>query len=277
MISVYIPTRGRPALVERAVLSVLSQTIEDLEVVVVIDGKDCETEEVLSAIARSDSRLVFLTYEISQGACYARNLAIRSAKGEFITGLDDDDFFEKEHLEKNLYFLLENDLEVVYAKQKIWNGIEYKESKSAVGMKLSLNDLLRGNLIGNQVFCRTALLKRVGCFDEKLPALQDYETWLRMLSEVNFAFCSGFSTYVVDTSHAHERITKSPEKVRAAVEYIHNKHISLFKDNADFLYGTLYRYKGVNLRAPEIKKFLSFRGLTVLCKVLVSRLKKINE
>ena len=95
-----IPTRNRPDLVCRAVRSVLSQTVTDLECIVVVDGPDPATVEALARI--DDPRLKVLALEENVGGNEARNLGVRAARGEWIALLDDDDEWLRERLEKQL-------------------------------------------------------------------------------------------------------------------------------------------------------------------------------
>jgi len=88
-VSVVIPTRLRPALVPRAVRSALAQALTDIEVVVVIDGPDPDTREVLAAIA--DPRLRIVELERSGGAPAARNVGVDHARAAWTALLDDDD------------------------------------------------------------------------------------------------------------------------------------------------------------------------------------------
>ena len=94
LVSVVIPTRGRPQLVVRAVASALRQTEQNIEVIVVIDGPDPATEAELERIAAevaADSRLVRVPLGQSQGGAEARNVGIRAAHGRWVALLDDDD------------------------------------------------------------------------------------------------------------------------------------------------------------------------------------------
>jgi len=88
-VSVVIPTRNRPALVLRAVESALAQTCADLEVVVIIDGPDAATRNVLEAL--HEPRLLVVELEQSVGGSEARNQGVVHAKGKWIALLDDDD------------------------------------------------------------------------------------------------------------------------------------------------------------------------------------------
>lgn len=89
LVSVVIPTRGRPQLLRRAVASAMDQTERKIEIVVVIDGPDPMTESELDQIA--DSRLVRISLDRSAGAAEARNIGARRARGRWIALLDDDD------------------------------------------------------------------------------------------------------------------------------------------------------------------------------------------
>jgi glycosyltransferase involved in cell wall biosynthesis len=99
-VTAVIPTRNRADLVCRAVESVLSQTMTELECVVVVDGPDPATCEALARI--TDSRLKVLTLEQNVGGCEARNIGIRAARGEWIALLDDDDEWLPHRLETQL-------------------------------------------------------------------------------------------------------------------------------------------------------------------------------
>jgi glycosyltransferase involved in cell wall biosynthesis len=100
LVSAVIPTRNRPELVLRAVRSALSQTHENLEVVVVIDGPDSATRARLEGIG--DSRLRVLELDKSVGGSSARNRGVEHATGEWVAFLDDDDEWLPEKIEKQL-------------------------------------------------------------------------------------------------------------------------------------------------------------------------------
>jgi glycosyltransferase involved in cell wall biosynthesis len=89
LVSVVIPTTARPELVTRALRSVLEQTIEEIEVVVVVDGPDEPTHSALGAIA--DPRLRIVALPESGGAPNARNVGVTHARAPWTALLDDDD------------------------------------------------------------------------------------------------------------------------------------------------------------------------------------------
>jgi glycosyltransferase involved in cell wall biosynthesis len=95
-VSVVIPTRNRPELVTRAVGSALGQTLQDIEVIVVVDGPDEQTPATLAALA--DPRLRVVQLDSSRGAPGARNVGVREATAEWVALLDDDDEWLPEKL-----------------------------------------------------------------------------------------------------------------------------------------------------------------------------------
>jgi glycosyltransferase involved in cell wall biosynthesis len=99
-VSAVIPTRNRPALVCRAVQSVLRQTHQDIEAVIVIDGPDAESKEALEALGDPRVRVVALAENV--GGSEARNVGAREAHGEWIALLDDDDEWLPDKIEKQI-------------------------------------------------------------------------------------------------------------------------------------------------------------------------------
>jgi glycosyltransferase involved in cell wall biosynthesis len=100
LVSVVIPTLHRPKLILRALASVFSQTYEQLEVIVVIDGPDEDTNDVLRTV--NDPRLHVIVNPRSLTAAGARNVGVDCAKGEWIAFLDDDDEWLPSKIEKQI-------------------------------------------------------------------------------------------------------------------------------------------------------------------------------
>ena len=99
-VTVVIPTNNRPALLKRAITSALEQTHHNIEIVVVLDGTDANTVEMVREI--DDSRLSLISLSSSVGGAEARNAGARAGKGRYIALLDDDDEWLPEKLEKQL-------------------------------------------------------------------------------------------------------------------------------------------------------------------------------
>lgn len=104
LVSVVIPTRGRPEWVENAVRSALAQRYVPVEVIVVVDGLDPQTEQVLGCLV--DTRLEVHALEKNVGGAEARNIGVSVARGEWIAFLDDDDTWLPDKLDKQIKFAL---------------------------------------------------------------------------------------------------------------------------------------------------------------------------
>jgi glycosyltransferase involved in cell wall biosynthesis len=100
LVSAVIPTRNRSGLVARAVHSVLNQTFRSVEIIVVVDGSDEKTAQVLAQI--EDPRLTVVTLPQSLGAPEARNVGMRQARGGWVAFLDDDDEWLPTKLERQI-------------------------------------------------------------------------------------------------------------------------------------------------------------------------------
>lgn len=100
LVSAVIPTRNRPDIVLRAVQSALGQSIENLEVIVVIDGPDKASEDALSAVG--DPRLQVIALQTQVGGAEARNTGVRAARAPWVAFLDDDDEWMPGKLERQL-------------------------------------------------------------------------------------------------------------------------------------------------------------------------------
>jgi len=100
IVSVVIPTRNRPQIVVRGAKSALSQTLQSIEVIVIVDGPDRQTVDALSQIGDPRLRVIELPQNI--GPSGARNTGVREAKGTWIAFLDDDDQWLPQKLERQL-------------------------------------------------------------------------------------------------------------------------------------------------------------------------------
>lgn len=231
LVSVYIPTRNRRALVERAVKSVLEQDHPDLEVIVVDDASTDDTQAFLAAAAASDPRLQFFANDRPGGAPAARNRAISATKGRFVTGLDDDDYFEPTRLRRFVVAWTQFEAEgkkpaCLYAQSvsmRAGRPIWLSERPDTV----EYPDLFTQNVIGNQVFAPREHFFGAGLFDEQLPAWQDLDLFIRMLQKYGTAYLVPAPTYHFDDSDRNDRISSKGERVRAAQARIAAKHKDL--------------------------------------------------
>ena len=177
MVSVYMPTKNRAETAIRAIQSILNQTYKNIEIIVVDDGSDQDHYEKLSNFCSANKKVTLLKNQRQNGAPGARNTAILASSGVYITGVDDDDYWSSDRIDKFIKkskkykMLYADDILVSENKQKKWK----KNSKS------TLKYMWIENKIGNQVFAEANLWKQTSLFDEDLKAGQDYDMWCRLL------------------------------------------------------------------------------------------------
>ena len=225
LVTVYIATHNRADLLLRAVESVLAQTYANLELIVADDGSIDNTFTVLVPFIES-GRLSYVKNDVAKGACSARNLAIEIAKGEFITGLDDDDEFLPDRVTHLLSLIQDSDYSCVASPYRERTPSGDVDRRFDCG-EITLDDLLHANLLGNQVMTRTSFLRKIGGFDPLMPAFQDYDTWVRLVQNYGHAFKSDHISYLWYTDHVSGRISDSSEKRLRAYGLFMAKHKQL--------------------------------------------------
>ncbi|HXQ63524.1 MAG TPA: hypothetical protein VN787_01620, partial [Steroidobacteraceae bacterium] len=152
------------------------------------------------------------------------NVAIGQAKGEFATGIDDDDLMlpgrvaalVAAHQER--YALVCSGF---FHERGGWRRPVFPEPRT-----IALTELLHYNLVGNQALVRTDRLCAVGGYDESLVACQDYDLWTRLVVRYGPALRIGGPSYVFRETAEADSITRSPRALEGARQYAH-KHARL--------------------------------------------------
>jgi glycosyltransferase involved in cell wall biosynthesis len=229
LVSVYIPTHNRLALLQRAIESVKAQSYKSIELIVVDDGSTDKTQEYLERM-QFEGKLVYLRNEIAMGACHARNRALEVAKGELITGLDDDDALQPERITRLVNVFMQGSYSCVTSSIAEYTKQGLIGRPHNIGL-IKLEQLLHHNLLGNQVLTSTSNLRDIGGFDEQMPAFQDYDTWVRLVVRFGPAFKLPQLDYIWHTDHESERISQSAEKRLRALKRFKLKHEYLMNDS----------------------------------------------
>lgn len=210
LVSIYLPTKNREALLRRAVDSVLAQTHTALELIVVDDGSTDGTHRYLDTVRKADSRIRVIRNETSLGAPLSRNLAIRDARGEFITGLDDDDYFHPQRIaafvgEWQLHEQIGERFSCLFSQDVTERGNERFESARAGSVRWE--ELFFCNVIGNQIFTRRETLISAGLFDQEMPAWQDLDLFIRVLKHSGPAKLVDAGLYYMNMDPRLDRIS----------------------------------------------------------------------
>lgn len=195
-VSVILPTYNRASELGKSMQSVLDQTYEKLELIVVSDGSTDETEQVVKGF--TDPRVRFLQSEKNGGLAYARNLGIREAKFDLLAFHDDDDLWKPEKLEKQVRELLKADLNTgfcfcemsyIMLDGKTVHIVPRREISAVRKRGYLYPELLRRNIIGGPtLLVRKECFEEVGVFDESLAIFEDWDMVLRLSKRYDAAF-----------------------------------------------------------------------------------------
>lgn len=255
LVSVVIPTYKRPDMLGRAIDSVLNQTYDNIEIIVVDDNDENskyrkETEEFMRKYADVDN-LVYLKHKNNSGAAAARNTGMKYSKGEFISFLDDDDewYNDKTQIQVSQFRKLSEDYGVVYTNSTKKNDINNifitnKENKNSLSGDVH-NKILKGNFIGTPVaMIRSSCYEKNGGFDESLPRLQDWEFWIRLSKNYKFKYIDKPMTMV---SELDDTISTNINALIKSLKIILEKHYSEFENAGEFVLANKYFLIGHNL------------------------------
>ena len=192
MVSVIITTYNRPKYLTESLRSVLDQSFQDYEVIVVNDAGEDVSQIIQNA---NDDRVIYVQHSQNLGLSAARNSGLKIARGKYVTYLDDDDLYYPNHLSTLTDFLENNpEYQVAYTDsntsvQEKVNGQYIEKSKELrYSFDFDYDRILYENYI--PVLCvmhRRDCLDEVGFFDTMLSRTEDWDLWIRMSRKFNFA------------------------------------------------------------------------------------------
>lgn len=218
-VSIITPLHNSAAYIAETINSVLAQTFQDWEMIIVDDKSSDDSVSIVEHLIEQEPRITLVKLNENSGAAVARNNAIDLAKGRYIAFLDADDLWLPEKLEKQLAFMREAKAAFSFTAYQRIN--EHGEKGTVVGVpsKISYGEMLKTSVIG----CLTAIYDTQTLGKVKMPLIrkrQDYALWLQLLKKTPLA-------YGMQTSLALYRV--------------HEKSISSNKLNTATYNWTVYR------------------------------------
>ena len=184
LVSVLMPAYNAEKYIAQAIESILGQTYDDFEFIIINDSSKDRTEEII--LSYKDPRIVYLKNEQNLGVALTLNRGLAVAKGEFIARMDADDISLPERLEKQVAFLVENkavavlgtNVETFNEAGTICTGWSATDPEQ---MKVDL--LFACGLAHPSVMMRTEAIRELGGYDPEFNGLEDYELWCRVLEK----------------------------------------------------------------------------------------------
>jgi glycosyltransferase involved in cell wall biosynthesis len=202
LVTVVVPTRDRPELLQRALRSIITQSHTALEVVVVDDGS--EPPVSLSPEFARDSRVRLVRLDIPDGASGARNRGLAEGHGDFITFLDDDDEFTVDRLGDGLEALKASPPSVAAVASGHAGHVDGRQvylhfPPSGGDLRIAL--LREPTLSLPTVLIRKSALDEIGHFDSSLDRYEDWDLWLRLTDK--------YKVVTLEEIHLHRRLHHS--------------------------------------------------------------------
>ena len=212
LVSIITPFYNSSKFIEECVNSVLVQSYTNWELLIVDDCSDDNSKELLLNLEKKDERIKVTFLDNNIGAAKARNIAILEAKGRYIAFLDSDDLWESQKLEKQICFMMQNDISFSFTNyQSISEDGLHVNDIIEVPNKMAYHDYLKNTIIG----CLTVIIDREKTGYFEMPIIKsshDMALWLLIMKR-------GFDAYGLNESLAKYRIvstSNTANKWRAA-------------------------------------------------------------
>ncbi len=222
-VSVIVPCFNQAQFLDDALQSVLNQTYPNWECIVVDDGSPDDTELVAKKWQQKDPRFIYLK-KSNGGLSSARNAGIGMAQGKYILPLDSDDKISESYVQECLWQLEQNErVKVVYGKAVFFGGKDGEWPLPKYNYQL----LLSRNLIYCTAMFRKSDWVAAGGYDENLlHGLEDWDFWLRLLSEKDDVVCldSIIFYYRIKELSMISSLINDKERQNRTYEYLYKKH-----------------------------------------------------
>ena len=212
LVSIIMPCYNAERYIAQSIESVLAQTYQNWELLITDDCSTDKSVEIISKYSKNDDRISVIVPDEHQGIARTRNMSISRARGRFVAFLDSDDIWYPEKLEKQVNYMLENDLAFTYSSYEIIDchgNPKHKVVKDAGVM--SYKKYLRNTII----CCGTVVVDREKTGHFATPIIktsEDMSLWLSIMRR-------GFDAYPVPGPLHKYRITPgsaSSNKIKAA-------------------------------------------------------------
>lgn len=214
LVSVITPAYNCEKYIEECIESVLNQTYNNWEMIIVNDKSSDNTQSIIESYVEKDSRIRLFNQEKNAGVAAARNKALELSEGRFVAFLDSDDAWKSNKLEKQLGFMLENSYGFTFTAYEIMSDKpEEKKKIFRVPEKINYYQYLKNTIIGNLTVVMDKEI--LGDIRVEVGYLEDVLTWMKYLKE-------GHIAHGLNENLAIYRVTKnsiSSNKFRNAKRY----------------------------------------------------------
>jgi len=254
LISIIIPVYNRSKTIQRAIDSVLSQTLDNFDLIIV---DDCSTDNSMEIVdSYQDPRIRKFTLNKNSGAAAARNEGIKNSFSEFISFLDSDDKFEPEFLEESLNVLKNTSSEIGF----MWTGSrliystsgkileqQWNPKRATTSHLTFLKDLKIGTGAGISV--KKEVFENCGYFDDSLPAAEDTEFFLRITEKYDYAVSLKILINIYRENS--DRLSKNFVKIANAYNQFLPNHFAEIDQHPEIMVRYYYKMMWLNYHLKD--------------------------
>jgi glycosyltransferase involved in cell wall biosynthesis len=230
-ISIIIPTYNYGRFIGRALNSVLSQSYQDYEIIVVDDASTDDTKKIVGQY--DDLRMRYIKHKVNCGPSKTRNTGIEASKGMYIAFLDSDDTWMPKKIESQIEVFRKgpDNLGVVYTSMKIFDESMSKtfSPPPSTCRGQVLLQLLTANHLGggsSAVMIKRECFNKAGLFDISIRGNEDWDMWIRLACFYLFEYID--KVLVTLTTHSFNSSADAKRMINGR-EILLQKHVSLYR------------------------------------------------
>lgn len=226
LVTAVVTTYNRPHMVQHAIQSVLAQTYNPLEIIIVEDGSYyCGLEDWLRT--QGLSQVCYIRHEQNHGLPATRNTGLKHSKGEYIAYLDDDDEWKPEKIQKQVKLAerLNSDYAIIYCGLEVKDKADQVVALNMPRLKGTIrNEIVKKglNTIPSSFLFRKDTLLRIGGFDTDLYTGIDHDIWMK-LAKYGYRTDYVNEPLVIHTQHGELQMTSNISKRITGIEQYLNK------------------------------------------------------
>ena len=245
LVSIITPAYNSKKFIEDAIESVIAQSYQNWEMIIVDDASTDESIEIIQKYVNIEYRIVLFSNDKNLGASESRNLAIREAKGNYIAFLDSDDIWLPNKLEKQIGLMEKEKIAMSYSNYETINKDGFVTGRFLAPLKITYQDMLKTSYIGTLTTIYS--VRKLGKIYFINIGHEDYVLKLEILKKIDYAIG-------IDEVLAQYRITEnslSSNKLKSALWqwniYRNIEKISILKSIGYFIsytYNGFTKYKG---------------------------------
>ena len=168
LLTVVMPTYNAQRFIAESIESVIAQTVDDWELLVVDDASTDATKQVIAKYQEQDGRIRLLARPSNQGPAYARNFALDQARGKWIAFIDSDDIWHPQKTEKQLSAMHRHGADISYTGYRRRRDGDLEGAVVHVPKRVEYRTMLRRNLIA----CSTAIVRSTTCGSLRMPLIK---------------------------------------------------------------------------------------------------------